>query len=272
MLAWALSAVLVLSAAGFVYRLLQYRLASDEYTAIARQMAAPPGAETAQPTSAAPEAAFASATQPAAVPSKAAALPTPSPVPALYFNDQIRTLKADNGDTVGYLEVGGTAINYPVVQTSDNRYYETHTFLKKKNPSGAIFLDCANSANLSDFNLVIYGHNMRDGSMFHDLVQYRKATFASEHSTITLIGLFGKRIYKVFSAYTCGTSTDMRGFGFVTEKTRDAFITSLRGRSIINPGDAAPTADGQIITLVTCREDVDGNYFVVHGVLVSSEP
>ncbi len=195
----------------------------------------------------------------------ATAVPAPTAVPVLYYSDQIRSLKVRNADTVGYLEIEGTAVRYPVLQAQDNTYYETHTFSKKTNPSGAIFMDSFNDVDLDDFNVVLYGHNMKDGSMFHDLLQYRKATFAEKHRILTLTGLYQKHTYYIFAAYTCTPATDMRGFGCVSDQTRQAFITAAAGRSVIGSGDKAPTESGHIITLITCREDVERNYFVVQG-------
>jgi sortase B len=259
--AYLLFALLLFSASGLVNRLLEYRRSADEYAGISKLMEtgeAPPE-ETPAAVLPAPSATAASS---GAVLSFASA---PTAVPVLYFNSRIRSLKVKNGDTVGYLEIEGTGIGYPVVQARNNDYYETHTFLKKVNASGAVFMDSANDVDLDDFNVVLYGHNMRDGSMFHDLLQYRKATFAEEHRIITLTGLYRQHTYFVFAAYTCTQATDMRGFGCVSDQSRQAFLTAAMGRSIITAGDKVPKASDRIITLITCREDVEKNYFVVQA-------
>ncbi len=251
--------ILLIASAGFIFRLLEYRKAADEYAAIARQMNSTP-----MPTS--------SGTVLPAINRNAPATPVPTAIPAMtppvYISEQMNELKAQNSDTAGYLAIDGTAIQYPVVRGKDNSYYETHTFLKKKNASGAIFMDSKNSMDLRDFNIVLYGHNMKDGSMFHELTQYRKVAFTRDHRYIVFTGLFEKKTFYVFSAYTCSQATDVRGFQLNTDEEKQTFLNVLKNRSDISAGSASLTAGSQIITLVTCRENREKDYFVVHGVLV----
>jgi sortase B len=254
-----LYAVLLVSATGFIFRLLEYRRAADEYAAIARQMNSTP----------VPSPSF------IVLPSVKGMEPaTPAPThipdmtPPVYISEQIYELKAQNSDTAGYLAIEGTVIQYPVVRGKDNSYYETHTFSKKKNASGAIFMDSKNSMDMSDFNTVLYGHNMKDGSMFHELTQYSKVSFTRDHRYILLTGLYEKKTFYVFSAYTCARDTDVRGFDLNTEDEKLTFLNVLKNRSEISAGSASLTKGSRIITLVTCRENRENDYFVVHGVLV----
>lgn len=250
---------------GFVSRLFEYRSAVMEYTEIARQMSmdvagnidvqtAPP-ARTPENTS---------------IPVLIASTIKPVITPDVYYSQQMRSLKAQNKDTVGYIEIEGTEIQYPVVRGMDNFYYENHTFLKKRNASGAIFMDSKNTADLSDFNLVLYGHNMKDGSMFHELLQYRKTAYTRKHRNIVLTGLHEKKTFYVFSAYSCSRNTDVRGFQHMTKEEKQTFLNVIANRSVISAGTADLTADSQIITLVTCRENSDKDYFVVHGIQKNS--
>jgi sortase B len=253
-----LSSVLLLSISGFLLRLLEYRSAAVEYAEIAQQM------ENLDRQTATPV--FTPEKADVQIPT---ALPlSPTTIPLASYNEDIGSLKAKNKDTVGYIEIKGTAIKYPVVQGKDNNYYENHTFSKKKNASGAIFMDSTNAADLSDFNLILYGHNMKDGSMFHELLQYRKTAFTREHRNIVLAGLYENKTYYVFSAYTCSQDTDVRGFQYNTADERQVFLNVIMKRSVISAGSANPTADDQIITLVTCRENSSKDYFVVHGIFM----
>jgi sortase B len=198
-----LYAILLVSASGIIFRLLEYRQAADEYMAIARQMNRTPSP-------------FAGVTIQPAMKRNTLATPSPAAAPIMtppkYINEQMHELKIQNSDTAGYLSIEGTVIQYPVVRGKDNSYYEKHTFSKKKNASGAIFMDSKNSMDLNDFNIVLYGHNMKDGSMFHELTQYRKISFTRDHRYIVLTGLYEKKTFYVFSAYTCDQTTDVRGF------------------------------------------------------------
>lgn len=81
----------------------------------------------------------------------------------------MQELRKINRDTVGWIKLENTNIEYPIVQTSDNRFYLDHSFDKSYNKAGWIFADCSNKLDGSDKNIVIYGHNRRDGSMFDSL-------------------------------------------------------------------------------------------------------
>lgn len=256
-----LGAVLLVSIIGFLGRILEYRSASDEYAEIAQQMKSTEEANRFSTFTPAKKGVLISTALP----------PSPATTPVALYNPKIASFRVKNEDTVGYIEIEGTVISYPALKGEDNNYYENHTFLKKKNASGAIFLDSQNATDLSDFNLIFYGHNMKDGSMFHELLQYRKATYAGEHREITLSGLYENKTFYVFSAYTCSQDTDVRGFQYNTAKERQIFLKLIMGRSVISVGSAKPTADGQIITLVTCRENSDKDYFVVHGILIKGK-
>lgn len=256
-LVFALCAFLVLSSVVLVSKLLEYRDAAVEYEAIAKEMNTTPSpAEKTPPP----------------MPARAAALPAhtaiPDMTPTVYYNRDMLMLKGKNSDTVAYLDIPGTNIQYPVVRGKDNSYYTSHTFSKKKNASGAIFMDYWNGVDLTDFNIVLYGHNMKDGSMFHELLQYRKTAFMKEHRQIVLTGLHERKSFLIFSAYTCDSGTDVRGFRYDTVEERQAFLNVLANRSDIGGGAVTPNAREQIITLVTCRDRGGEEYFVVHGALI----
>ena len=130
----------------------------------------------------------------------------------------------------------------------------THTFKKKKNASGAIFLDRWNAPDFTDFNTVIYGHNMKDGSMFAGLREYRHQKFFDEHHYVKVTLLNKKLIYRVFAAYIAkdGTSVDFRGQGCATEAQRSSFIKAARKRSTDISSSYTVSRYDRLLTLVTC--------------------
>ena len=97
-----------------------------------------------------------------------------------------KALKKINPDIVAWIRIPDTSIDYPVVQGNDDSYYLTHTFKKTEHVAGAIFLDSDNYADFSDDKNIIYGHNMKDGSMFGDLKKYKDPKFAGEHPYIEI--------------------------------------------------------------------------------------
>lgn len=129
----------------------------------------------------------------------------------------------------------------------------TRTFNSKKNASGAIFLDCWNAKDFTDFNTVIYGHNMKDGSMFAGLREYRNQSFADKHRTIEVTLLGKKLTYQVFAAYTAQSeeAADFRGQRCITEEQRSAFIKAARKRAEID-SDLTVRRSERLLTLVTC--------------------
>ena len=156
------------------------------------------------------------------------------------------------------------------MQGADNEYYMTHTFKKKKNASGAIFLDCWNTPDLTDFNTLVYGHNMKDGSMFSGLREYRHQGFFDEHPTIEITLLNKKLTYRVFAAYISKdvANADFRGQNCDTEEQRSAFIKTVRKRSTDIDSNFAVSRHDRLLTLVTCTGGEHPWFWVVHAVLV----
>ena len=97
-----------------------------------------------------------------------------------------RALKKINPDIVAWIRIPDTSIDYPVVQGNDDSYYLTHTFKKAEHVAGAIFLDSDNNADFSDDKNIIYGHNMKDGSMFRGLRNFLDDEFLKEHQILYL--------------------------------------------------------------------------------------
>ena len=217
---------------------------------------------------------------PAAQPDQAEQAPTADTDPGLRERVQkdatpvsSTTQPRENRHAVGWLDITGTDILYPLVQGPDNTYYMTHTFLRKKNASGAIFMDCWNAPDFTDFNTVIYGHNMKDGSMFAGLREYRFQAYFDAHPFVEITLLDRKLIYRVFAAYTVkeGETTDFRGQGCVTELDRSQFILAARKRSTEIASRYAVSRNDRLLTLVTCAGGAQPWYWVVHAVLAGEE-
>ena len=187
-----------------------------------------------------------------------------------YYNSKVAALKKENGDTVGWIDIDGADIQYPIVQTANNEYYMNRTFKKRKNSSGAIFMDCWNSPDFTDFNTVIYGHNMKDGSMFAGLREYRHQGFLDAHSRIEITMINKKLRYRIFAAYTSQGEggADFRGQTCVTPGQRSDFIKSARKRSDV-VSTATVSRDDKLLTLVTCTGGSHPWFWVVHAVLVA---
>jgi sortase B len=178
------------------------------------------------------------------------------------FSDLLRL----NTDLVGWLKIEDTRIDYPVVRGRDNDFYLNHGFDRKKNRAGTIFMDYRNIGDGSDRHTIIYGHKMKDQSMFYDLLLFRDPDFYEEHRLITLQTLYGPKQYRVFAAYT--TKTD---FYFIRtrfdEQSYDAFIGEIMQRSDF-AWDTLVDDQDKLLTLVTCAHDFQDAHYVVHAVLI----
>ncbi len=189
--------------------------------------------------------------------------------PKRFHSSKVSMLEQKNPDTAAWLEIPGTGIAYPVVQADDNDYYVDRTFDKRKNASGAIFMDCWNTKDFSDFNTVIYGHNMQDGSMFNGLRHFESQPFADQHLWIEITRKESKLRYKVFAAYVSEGEdvADFRGQACLSEYSRATFIKAIRKRAVI-ASDLTVRRSDRLLTLATCTGGTHSWYFVVHAVLI----
>ena len=165
----------------------------------------------------------------------------------------------DNSDTVGWLMVPGTKINYPVVQHTDNNYYLKHDFNKNYNSTGWIFMDYHNK--FDDQNIVIYGHHRHDNSMFGSVdLLFNEDFYKNNENEIILVTESGTFKYKIFSVYRTSKEDFYNSTRFSDfNKTIDI----LRNRSQINFKEETAEVS-QVITLSTCSADNKGR-LVVHG-------
>ena len=175
----------------------------------------------------------------------------------VYLNKEIFN---DNSDTVGWLKIEGTNINYPVVQHSDNEFYLKHDFKKNNNSAGWIFMDYKNS--FDDENIVIYGHHRRDGSMFGDIDLLFKSDFYKKNDN-EIILIREKEIirYRIFSVYKISNTEPYNSLNF---ESFDETVKELKNKSQIT-FDVNLEGASQIITLSTCHDN-NWDRLVVHGV------
>lgn len=176
-------------------------------------------------------------------------------------------LKAVNSDYCGWLDIPGTSISYPVVQSEDNVEYLTRSFEGKKRSSGSIFVD----ANIRDIkktrNLVIHGHNMKSGSMFAMLPSYKNISYYNKHPFIYLYTPDETMVYQVISAYTlkhdANEEVAYQGV-FADNEDFKNFVSGLLNRSVIDT-NVDGIDEEQILTLSTCVNHSTSR-FIVHAV------
>lgn len=202
---------------------------------------------------------------PAAQPQWVAA-PVEEEDPHIKFLQELdlAALREVNPDVVGWILIPDTEINYPLLQGKDNDYYLNRTWDEQSNAMGSIFLEYLSSPDLTDFNTIVYGHNMNDGSMFAGLREYRNQEFREEHPYVYILSDFGVYRYEVFSSYYANVKSNTYGLVFSTETSRTQFLDKITGDSVIDTGLRPETTD-RILTLSTCSGAGYSHRWVVHA-------
>lgn len=179
-------------------------------------------------------------------------------------------LKQKNSDTVGWIQVNGTNINYPFVQTTDNEYYLTHSFNKSTNSSGWVFMDYRNNKTEFDKNTIIYAHGRMNNTMFGTLRKIltngwlnNKENFVVKLSTET-----ENTLWQVFSVYRIPTTSDYIQVQFSNNQEFLGFGNMLINRSSHN-FNTNISEDDKILTLSTCYNDSEK--LVLHAKLIKRE-
>ena len=173
-----------------------------------------------------------------------------------------------NPDTVGWIQVKNTKVNYPIVQSTNNDYYLNHAFNNTKNASGWIYADFRADFVNFDKNTIIYGHNLTNRTMFGSLVETQKPYWYTnpDNKYIKISTPTANTVWVIFSTYTIVPTTDYLRTNFENYSYSD-FLNTIRGRSIYNFGiDVSPS--DKILTLSTCN-DSGTKRIVIHAKMVN---
>ena len=185
-------------------------------------------------------------------------------------------LYRQNPDSIGWIKIDGTHIDYPVMQTqNDPEYYLRRDFNGEYSLSGTPFIDAASDIFIPTCNWTIYGHHMKVGTMFYDLLEYADREFYEEHRTIEFDTIYketGQHEYEIIAAFYAEIKdVDEGGFkyyqyaGITTEESFNEYVAGVKAVSVYDTGIDAEYGD-QLITLSTCSyhvEDKRGRFAVV---------
>ncbi|MGG7099119.1 class B sortase [Clostridium sardiniense] len=178
-------------------------------------------------------------------------------------NDFDEELIKINEDYKMWIEVPNTNINYPVVQGKDNDFYLNHNFNRKESSSGAIFIDYKNDID-KDKNIVIYGHNMKNKSMFQNLMKFKDEKFWKNNNKIILT-IDGKVYeYEIFSAYVNDANNIEFKFDFRNDDEYLKYLNEIKEKSIFSR-DTDILSNERIVTLSTCSYETDDARMIIHG-------
>lgn len=178
-----------------------------------------------------------------------------------------------NGDIIGWIQIEDTKINYPVMWTpNDPEYYLRRNFDKKHASSGTPFMDASSDIFVPTSNFFIYGHNMKNGTMFHDLLEFDDEEFYEGHKTFKFDTIYkgGQGTYEIVAAgYSRIYPQESREFkyyqyaGITSREEFNEFVDGVKRLSLYDTG-VEPEYGDQLVTLSTCtNDDEDGRFFVV---------
>lgn len=180
-------------------------------------------------------------------------------------------LYADNTDFIGWLYIPGTKIGYPVMYTpEDEEFYLRKNYDKEYSTAGSLFVSKYSDVVKPTDNVVIYGHNMKAGTMFHDLLNYQDESYYQEHKTVVFNTIYGNAEYEVIAAFQTNIKevedTSFKYYQFFDADTAAEFDEYVNNCKALTPYDIPVTAKygDKLITLSTCSYHTDeGRYVVV---------
>ena len=171
-----------------------------------------------------------------------------------------------NEDIVAWLYGEGTVLNYPVVKGEDNSYYLSHLFDGSDNASGCLFLDSRNSSDFSDDNTIIYGHNMKNGTMFAFINQYQEQSYYDQHPSMFLLTPNGNFEVHLFAGFLEDVNGNAWQRAFQNENEKIKWLEEARNASTF-VSDTIPSKEDKIVTFSTCSNASEDVRYVLMGVL-----
>lgn len=184
-------------------------------------------------------------------------------------------LQEINPDIYAWIEIPGTQINYPIVQSAgDNDYYLNHTIEGEEGYPGSIYTESLNAKDFHDYNTVVYGHNMKDGSMFMGLHAYEDPQYLKEHAQIVVYTPEHKYTYQIFAAVVYSNTHILNSYDFTDAEQRQLYLDSIyASRSMKSSIDNSMKVDeeSRLLTLSTCIGGQPDKRYVVEAVLTDEK-
>jgi len=179
-------------------------------------------------------------------------------------NDNTKWL-AINADYFGWIKVPGTNIDYPFVRSHDNKDYLTMDFNGNYSDAGTLFMDYRNLGNFIDKHTIIYGHYMKNKTLFHNLTLYHDRDYFEKNQIIEISGLYETKTYKIFSVYEISVDDYAFTLDFNETITYEAYLENLIQLSL-HKTDSEVSPNQKLLTLVTCSYGVKNGRTIVHAI------
>lgn len=183
----------------------------------------------------------------------------------LFPDVDFTALKMVNRDVVGWIYVPGTNISYPVVQYADNKYYLYRLITKKGNGAGSIFMDYRCDPLMRDQHTILYGHHLNNGTMFAQLMNFKKQSFYDEHKVFQFLTPEKNVQAQIIAGYVASTDMDAWDLYFPEQSDEETWVSHALKRSLIKTDYVYQPGD-RFITLSTCTYEFDDARYVLVGV------
>ncbi|MBK1809791.1 class B sortase [Clostridium sp. YIM B02505] len=183
------------------------------------------------------------------------------------ININFKELKAINNDVIGWIYFENIDINYPIVKGTDNTFYLNHTFKKEVNKSGSIFMDYTNDEQFKDFYTILYGHNLKNSSMFSALMKYKEKDFYVSNHCFWIYTPSGKLKCEIFSCYITSSTSKSYNKNFESKEQYGSFLRDITNNSIYDTG-VTVTAEDSIVSLSTCTNSDKESRIIVHAKVI----
>lgn len=217
---------------------------------------------------------------PQSTPSPAPKSPaTPVPVPSQpVILSRYQALHEQNPDMAGWIRIEGTIIDYPVMYTpGDGEFYLNHGFDKQESKSGVPFIDARCTIDPFGTNTIIYGHHMKNGTMFAGLMKYEDEEFYRAHPTVRFDTLYAEQEYAIIAVFRSKiyyqTDTVFKHYNFLNAESEadfDEYIANIKTLALYDTGVTAVYGD-ELLTLVTCAYHTENGQFVVVAKKISGD-
>lgn len=178
----------------------------------------------------------------------------PDPQALALLETDLAGLRQVNPDVIGWITIPGTDLNYPLMFSGDNAFYLNHTWKGERNAGGSIFLEEHCTTELSDFNVIIYGHRMNNTTMFGTLKFYESVDFWREHPSVYIVSDEGVYRFDIFTAYEAGVRDQAYRLYIEDDEAKQEFIDYCM-EHVTLPSDIVPTIEGKILTMSTCTAE-----------------
>ena len=186
------------------------------------------------------------------------------------FVEKVKELQKENTDVKGWIRIENTNINYPLLQTTNNDYYLDHNYKKEKSSYGSIFINSNSDLKNVNSNVIIYGHDMKDGQMFKDLLKYEDKAFYEAHPIIKISTEEAEEEYQITSVFKSrifyqhekNVFRYYRYYTFENENQYNEYIANCKKIQLYDTEKTA-TYGEQLITLITCEYSQENGRMVV---------